>query len=241
MSSNEYLSCFVSLIELLRSPSLLLMILFAKRIFKTLGNHVLLLLMQGKYLCSPCISIFVLNFQEKSFRCFIAWGHISIGTLYFCRRYNCFLFLYCISLAIVYFTVHLELHVGFVVHYGTDDVFIFKWQVCRVLRRYYQSAQELHDISSGGLAEFNDGERDPRLQLKEAKLRIEEALGTCVLPSLQLIPANPAVGQGIWELMSLLPYEVIALFCSLSFSLSLAIFFSPLCVNAYAWPPHTVH
>ncbi|CAN6478957.1 unnamed protein product [Victoria cruziana] len=81
-------------------------------------------------------------------------------------------------------------------------------KVCRVLRRYYQSAQELHDISSGGLAEFNDGERDPRLQLKEAKLRIEEALGTCVLPSLQLIPANPAVGQGIWELMSLLPYEV---------------------------------
>ena len=40
------------------------------------------------------------------------------------------------------------------------------------------------------------------------RLRIEEALGTCLLPSLQLIPANPAVGQEIWEVMSLLPYEV---------------------------------
>lgn len=37
---------------------------------------------------------------------------------------------------------------------------------------------------------------------------MEEALGTCLLPSLQLIPANPAVGHEIWEVMSLLPYEV---------------------------------
>ncbi|XP_031492162.1 THO complex subunit 2 isoform X2 [Nymphaea colorata] len=81
-------------------------------------------------------------------------------------------------------------------------------KVCRVLRRYYQSAQELHDISAGGAMEINGGERDPRLQLKEAGLRVEESLGTCLLPSLQLIPANPAVGQEIWELMSLLPYEV---------------------------------
>ncbi len=50
--------------------------------------------------------------------------------------------------------------------------------------------------------------RDPRLRLKEARSRIEEALGTCLLPSLQLIPANPAVGQEIWEVMNLLPYEV---------------------------------
>ncbi|KAF7808544.1 THO complex subunit 2 [Senna tora] len=49
--------------------------------------------------------------------------------------------------------------------------------------------------------------RNPRLHLKEARLRVEDALGTCLLPSLQLIPANPAVGQEIWELMSLLPYE----------------------------------
>lgn len=112
-------------------------------------------------------------------------------------------------------------------------MFIFKWQVCRVLRRYYQSAQELHDISAGGTMEINGGERDPRLQLKEAGLRVEESLGTCLLPSLQLIPANPAVGQEIWELMSLLPYEVVALSLSPSPPLPFV------CVNACAWFPHT--
>ncbi|XP_021832088.1 THO complex subunit 2 isoform X1 [Prunus avium] len=81
-------------------------------------------------------------------------------------------------------------------------------KVCRVLRGYYSFALDL--VSSG--------ERvvdpsyvfvwNPRLHLKEAKSRIEEALGTCLLPSLQLVPANPAVGQEIWEVMSLLPYEV---------------------------------
>lgn len=50
--------------------------------------------------------------------------------------------------------------------------------------------------------------RDPRLHLKEARSRLEDALGACLLPSLQLMPANPAVGQEIWEVMSLLPYEV---------------------------------
>ncbi|XP_073103404.1 THO complex subunit 2 isoform X2 [Elaeis guineensis] len=63
-------------------------------------------------------------------------------------------------------------------------------KVCRVLRAYYLSAQEL---------------AGPRA--KEAKLRVEEALGKCVLPSLQLIPANPAVGQVVWDVLSLLPYE----------------------------------
>lgn len=52
------------------------------------------------------------------------------------------------------------------------------------------------------------GNRVPRLHLKEARSRIEEALGKCLLPSLQMIPANPAVGQEIWEVMNLLPYEV---------------------------------
>lgn len=55
---------------------------------------------------------------------------------------------------------------------------------------------------------FIIGNRDPHLDLKEARSRIEEALGKCLLPSLQLIPANPAVGQEIWEVMNLLPYEV---------------------------------
>lgn len=63
-------------------------------------------------------------------------------------------------------------------------------KVCRVLRAHYLWAEEL-----GGA------------RAKEAKLRVEEALGKCVLPSLQLIPANPAVGQVIWEVLSLLPYE----------------------------------
>lgn len=57
--------------------------------------------------------------------------------------------------------------------------------------------------------EFLPGQnKAPRMHLKEARLRVEEALGTCLLPSLQLVPANPAVGQEIWEVMCLLPYEV---------------------------------
>ena len=80
-------------------------------------------------------------------------------------------------------------------------------QVCRVLRGYYLSALEL---AAGGavLPGGDGGSLDPRFHLREARSRVEEALGTCLLPSLQLIPANPAVGQEIWELMSLLPYEV---------------------------------
>nr|XP_027098247.1 THO complex subunit 2-like isoform X1 [Coffea arabica] len=83
-------------------------------------------------------------------------------------------------------------------------------KVCRVLRGYYLCALEL---CSNNDAPFNShtavisGNRTPRLHLKDARLRIEEALGICLLPSLQLIPANPAVGQEIWELLSLLPYE----------------------------------
>ncbi|XP_068661475.1 THO complex subunit 2-like isoform X2 [Aristolochia californica] len=82
-------------------------------------------------------------------------------------------------------------------------------KVCRVLRGYYLSAKELVSSGSGAIVrEGSLGTREPRLVLKEAWMRVEEALGTCLLPSLQLIPANPAVGQEIWELMSLLPYEV---------------------------------
>ncbi|MCD7448789.1 THO complex subunit 2 [Datura stramonium] len=46
------------------------------------------------------------------------------------------------------------------------------------------------------------------MHLKDARSRIKEALGGCLPPSLQLIPANPAVGLEIWKLMNLLPYEV---------------------------------
>lgn len=77
-------------------------------------------------------------------------------------------------------------------------------QVCRVLRGYYLSALELVDSGES----LTGGNRIPRFHLKEARSRIEEALGTCLLPSLQFIPANPAVGQEIWEVMNLLPYEV---------------------------------
>lgn len=83
-------------------------------------------------------------------------------------------------------------------------------QVCRVLRGYYLSALELVSTGNGAfsLETVIGGNRSPRLHLKEARLRIEEALGTCLLPSLQLIPANPAIGQEIWDVLNFLPYEV---------------------------------
>ncbi|OVA14452.1 THO complex [Macleaya cordata] len=89
-----------------------------------------------------------------------------------------------------------------------DSILLQK--VCRVLRGYYVSAVELVGSSGGAicLESATGGIRDPRQHLKVAKSRVEEALGTCILPSLQLIPANPAVGQEIWEVMCLLPYEV---------------------------------
>lgn len=81
-------------------------------------------------------------------------------------------------------------------------------KVCRVLKGYFLSALELVGSGIGfGLPESAEVGRDPRRHFKEARVRVEEALGTCLLPSLQLIPANPAVGQEIWEVMSPLPYE----------------------------------
>lgn len=83
-------------------------------------------------------------------------------------------------------------------------------QVCKVLRGYYISALELVNSGAGNSNPEASigGTRVPRQHLKEARSRVEEALGTCLLPSLQLIPANPAVGQAIWGVMALLPYEV---------------------------------
>ncbi|WJX85695.1 THO complex subunit 2 [Trifolium repens] len=80
-------------------------------------------------------------------------------------------------------------------------------KVCRVLRGYYLSALELVSHGDGALSPQFHVIGNPHLHLKEARLRVEDALGACLLPSLQLVPANPAVGQEIWELMSLLPYE----------------------------------
>ncbi|MFS8034582.1 putative THO complex, subunitTHOC2, THO complex subunit 2 domain-containing protein [Helianthus anomalus] len=77
-------------------------------------------------------------------------------------------------------------------------------KVCRVLRGYYLSA--LRSVNSGDDLNLSEN-RTPRLHLKDARLNLEEALGACLLPSLQLIPANPAVGQEIWAVLSLLPYE----------------------------------
>ncbi|XP_074309319.1 THO complex subunit 2 isoform X2 [Silene latifolia] len=81
-------------------------------------------------------------------------------------------------------------------------------KVCRVLKAYYLSALELVRKGDGAPITVGGINIVPRLHLREARSRIEEALGTCLLPSLQLVPANPAVGQEIWEVMSLLPYEV---------------------------------
>lgn len=88
-----------------------------------------------------------------------------------------------------------------------------------MLRAYYLSAQEF-SVSCVNSPDPNDAKsRDPRLRAKEARLRVEEALGACLLPSLQLVPANPAVGQEIWDVLSMLPYEVrlisLFLFCIL--------------------------
>ncbi|KAJ7559201.1 hypothetical protein O6H91_04G074300 [Diphasiastrum complanatum] len=84
-------------------------------------------------------------------------------------------------------------------------------KVCRVLRDYYSSAQSLVNNTAANVRSQDVGEterKDARVAFKEARLRVEEALGSCILPSLQLLPANPAVGLEIWEIMSLLPYEV---------------------------------
>ena len=80
-------------------------------------------------------------------------------------------------------------------------------QVCRVLRGYLSWAISYASSESTGIPHENDW-KDPKTYLKEAHLRIQEALGNCLLPSLQLLPANPAIGLEIWEVMSLLPYEV---------------------------------
>ncbi|PHU03207.1 THO complex subunit 2 [Capsicum chinense] len=93
-------------------------------------------------------------------------------------------------------------------HLYRDTLLLQK--VCRVLRGYYICAHEL--VTSGQTCYISQtvttGDRTPRMHLKDARSRIEAALGGCLLPSLQLIPANPAVGLEIWELMNLLPYEV---------------------------------
>lgn len=85
-----------------------------------------------------------------------------------------------------------------------------------MLRGYYLSALELVSHGNGVLNPQLQVPGNPHLHLKEARLRVEDALGACLLPSLQLIPANPAVGQEIWELMSLLPYEVLLFISCLS-------------------------
>lgn len=87
-----------------------------------------------------------------------------------------------------------------------------------MLRGYYLSALELVRRGDGALNPQFQVIGNPHLHLKDARLRVEDALGACLLPSLQLIPANPAVGQEIWELMNLLPYEVFLCIC-LSFCL----------------------
>ncbi|CAM6089899.1 unnamed protein product [Calypogeia fissa] len=88
------------------------------------------------------------------------------------------------------------------------DVLLLQ-KVCRVLKSYFSAA--LSSVSSpvsNAVDGIENDRRDSRGALKEARQRVEEALGSCLLPSLQLLPANPAVGIEIWEVMSLLPYEV---------------------------------
>ncbi|XP_010556226.1 PREDICTED: THO complex subunit 2 [Tarenaya hassleriana] len=80
-------------------------------------------------------------------------------------------------------------------------------KICRVLRVYYLSALDLVRASDRSSNQEGSAIENPRMHLKEVRAGVEEALGTCLLPSLQLVPANPAVGNEIWEVMCLLPYE----------------------------------
>jgi len=85
---------------------------------------------------------------------------------------------------------------------------LFNLQVCRVLQGFYQAA--LSDAAHPSASAQSNGQvekRNPR-QLLEARMHVEEVLGASLLPSLQLLPANPAVGLAIWDVMCLLPYEV---------------------------------
>lgn len=73
-----------------------------------------------------------------------------------------------------------------------------------MLRGYYTSMRD-------DATKANSIESDESRRYKEARLRVEDAIGSCLLPSLQLIPANPAIGYEIWDVLSLLPYEVVPL------------------------------
>jgi THO complex subunit 2 len=84
-----------------------------------------------------------------------------------------------------------------------------------VLRGYYISMRD-------NAAKVNSLESDESRKHKEARIRVEDAIGSCLLPSLQLIPANPAIGYEIWDVLSLLPYEVVAINIIASLSSSTA-------------------
>ncbi|KAG2310991.1 hypothetical protein Bca52824_022548 [Brassica carinata] len=90
----------------------------------------------------------------------------------------------------------------------------------KVVRVYYLSALEPVRSSNGSSNQEGSAYEISRVHLKEVRLRVEEALRTCLLPSLQLIPANLAVGHEIWEVMSLLPYEVNLLMLVISYMVS---------------------
>ncbi|CAK9221020.1 unnamed protein product, partial [Sphagnum troendelagicum] len=83
-------------------------------------------------------------------------------------------------------------------------------KVCRVLRGYYEATLAHSTLVSNSQddGEIEKGDvRQAEKEKAEAASQLEEALGACLLPSLQLLPANPAVGLAIWEVMTLLPYE----------------------------------
>ncbi|KAL3684910.1 hypothetical protein R1sor_002932 [Riccia sorocarpa] len=88
------------------------------------------------------------------------------------------------------------------------DVLLLQ-KVCRVLKGYYSAAlASVVGPSTNSQEGADQDRRDAKQALKEARFRVEEALGSCLLPSLQLLPANPAVIIEIWDVMCLLPYEV---------------------------------
>lgn len=81
-----------------------------------------------------------------------------------------------------------------------------------------------------GAAKANSPESDELRRYKEARVRVEDAVGSCLLSSLQLIPANPAIGYEIWDVLSLLPYEVAVI------TITIILLLSHIMRNIYAYP-----
>eukprot|EP00850_Spirogloea_muscicola_P022111 SM000277S10346 [mRNA] locus=s277:6832:17596:- [translate_table: standard] len=75
-------------------------------------------------------------------------------------------------------------------------------KLCFLLKAYLQAG-------NGGQGAAAAAEPDAAATTWELRSRkVEEVLGCCLFPSMQLVPANPAVSLQMWELLKELKYEV---------------------------------